>query len=101
MNGHDIGAYVRYLRKQRGWSLRDLSAKADGLSIGYLHDIESGRGIPTLTSIEKLAGAFEMSLPVFFGGVDLELAPNERELLEAYRAGDIRGVLRVIVGEQS
>lgn len=94
---HNIGVYVRYLRTQFSWSYRDLSERAGGLSIGYLHDIEAGRGVPTLTSIEKLAGAFGMSLPVFFGGVDLELAVDERRLLEAFRAGDTNGMLRVIV----
>ena len=87
----NIGAQVAYLRKHKGWSLRDLSKRTGLLSISYLSDIEQGRPSPSLDTIERLAKAFDMSVPVFMGGADLDLTPDERQLLDAYRAGDVVG----------
>lgn len=97
----NIGQHLSYLREHNNLSLRDLSALTGGLSIGYLSDIEHGRTTPSIESVEKLAGAFGMSVPVFMGGADLELAPDEQRLIEAYRAGDVVGVMRIMVEKVS
>lgn len=97
----NIGEHVAYLRKHRNWSLRDLSEVTDGLSISYLSDIERGRTVPSIETVCRLAAAFDMSVPVFFGGADLDLSPDEHQLLDAYRAGDIVTVLRLLVDKES
>lgn len=91
----NIGAVVAYYREQKRWSLRELSARAAGLSIGYLSDIEHERTVPSIDSVEKLAAAFEMSVPVFLGGADLDLTAEEHAILQAYRAGDLQTMLRL------
>lgn len=94
----NIGTQVAYLRKHKDWSLAQLSAQtASGLSKGYLSDIERGRTTPSIDSVEQLAAAFGMSVPVFLGGADLDLTPDEHALLDAYRAGDIVGVMKLVL----
>lgn len=91
----NIGAQVEHLRKGHGWALRDLSAATNGLSIGFLSDIERGRTVPSIDTVARLAEAFNMSVPVFMGGADLEINAEERALLEAYRARDLAAVVRI------
>lgn len=95
----NIGQHLSYLRRHGNLSLRDLSKLTGGLSIGYLSDIEHGRTVPSIDSVEKLACAFNMSVPVFMGGADLDLAPDEQELIEAYRACDVVGVMRIMLAK--
>ncbi|MBX3084632.1 MAG: helix-turn-helix transcriptional regulator [Anaerolineae bacterium] len=60
---------ARELRNMRGLTLKDLST-ATGLSISYLSDIERGRTIPTLSTLETLAKAFGISITDYLTGVD-------------------------------
>jgi len=59
--------------------------------------LEHGRANPSIDTVEKLAAAYGMSVSVFLGGADLELSADERALLDAYRAGDVVGVLKLLV----
>lgn len=92
-----IHTHLAYLRQHHKFSLRQLSEKTGGLSIGYLSDLERGRTSPSLETITRLAAAYGMSVPVFLGGADLDLAPDEMKLLNAYRAGDTLTVLQLIL----
>jgi transcriptional regulator with XRE-family HTH domain len=51
-----VGATVRRLREERGWSLTDLAERA-GISRSYLAQIESGKSAPTEEKILQLADA--------------------------------------------
>lgn len=93
----DIGNQLQYLRKHHNLSLRELSERSQGMSISYLSDIEHGRTIPTVYSLEKIANAFGMSLPVFLGGANLDLSSDEQELINAYRANDYVSIMRLLV----
>lgn len=53
-----IGEYLKQLRLERDWSLRDLSARCENLSIGFLSDLERGRTDPSLKSLCRLAIAY-------------------------------------------
>lgn len=55
-----IGEYIKALRQQRGWTLRDLGTEAGELSIGFISDIERGRSDPSLTTLERIAKAFNL-----------------------------------------
>lgn len=49
-----FGDYIAYLRKGQNKTIEEVSAST-GLSVLYLHDVESGRQIPTKEELEKLA----------------------------------------------
>ena len=51
-----FGAVVNRLRRERGWSLVDLS-KLTGMNAIYLGVLERGENVPSLTTILRLAEA--------------------------------------------
>lgn len=51
-----VGARVRALRRERGWSRKELGERA-GLSERFLAMIEGGQGNPSLRSLAEIAGA--------------------------------------------
>ena len=63
-----VGAVLRMLRKERGYSLRQLAA-ATGLSHSFLCDIERGRCKPSLDTLEVLARALEVAPGIFLSQV--------------------------------
>lgn len=56
----NIGEYIKLERTTRQWSLRDLSERCGGLSIGFISDVENGRSDPSLRSLTAIAKAFDM-----------------------------------------
>lgn len=89
----DFGERVRQLRKARRWTLKDLSARS-GVSVSYLSDIERGRSANhTQATAERLSMAFEE--PLVFGFAD-DLTVDERALINAYRAGDLRRAIQIL-----
>lgn len=53
---HRVGARVRALRRERGWSRKELGERA-GLSERFLAQVEGGQGNPSLRSLADIAGA--------------------------------------------
>ena len=51
---------LRRLRAEKGWSQEDYADRA-GIHRTYVSDIERGARNPTITVVEKLARAFEVS----------------------------------------
>ena len=51
-----VGARIHQLRKQRGWSRRELGERA-GLSERFLAQVESGAGNPSVRSLSDIATA--------------------------------------------
>ena len=49
-----LGANVRRLRSEKGWSQEDYADRA-GIHRTYVSDMERGRRNPTVTVVEKLA----------------------------------------------
>jgi transcriptional regulator with XRE-family HTH domain len=66
-NRRKIGEYVRSRRLKSGLSLRLLSSLS-GLTPTQLFNIEAGTSDPRFGAIEKLAKAFEESVPKFLQG---------------------------------
>ncbi|WP_177189120.1 helix-turn-helix domain-containing protein [Chitinophaga sp. YR573] len=56
-----FGRRIRTLRKERGWSISDLSHEGE-LDAGYLGKVERGKVNPGLIYITALARAFEMEI---------------------------------------
>jgi len=55
-----FGHVVRVTREDRGWSQEQLAGRAD-LNRSYVGEVERGRAIASLTTVEKLAGALGVS----------------------------------------
>lgn len=94
----ELGARINYLRTYRKWSLRELG-EATGLSKGHLSEIEHGNQQPGIEVVTKIAKAFDMSPAVLLGGQDSELTADEQTLIDAYRAGDQLGAIRIIMAK--
>ncbi len=58
----DFGKYLKSLRKERGFTLREVESKAK-ISNAYLSQLERGeRNIPTIRILSKLAKVYGVSL---------------------------------------
>lgn len=62
---HDVGSRIRELRINMGLSQEKLAFKA-GIDRTYLAGIESGKRNATITSIEKIVSALEISMKDFW-----------------------------------
>jgi transcriptional regulator with XRE-family HTH domain len=65
----NFGARIRELRKDAELSQEDLAELAE-LHRTYISGIERGERNASLTSIERIAGALNVSLSKLFEGVD-------------------------------
>lgn len=69
---HFLGTKLRALRKRNGLTLEDLSVRCiqtdpkRALSVSYLSMIESGKRVPSLSSLELLASMFQRPVDWFF-----------------------------------
>jgi len=57
-----LGLVVRQLREAQAWSQEQLAERAN-LNRSYVGEIERGRTIASIVTVEKLAGALGVSLP--------------------------------------
>lgn len=81
-----FGQQISLLADSRQWSLREL-ARRSGLSPGFLHKLYHDMSEPTLSTLTKLASAFEIPLcalvanlteaPIPANAVDFEPLPYE------------------------
>ncbi len=55
------GQFLKSVREKSGFSLRE-AEKLSGYSRGYLQDIESGRRLPQLFAIRRIADAISSGL---------------------------------------
>jgi transcriptional regulator with XRE-family HTH domain len=60
---YELGARVRALRDQRGWSQAEL-AKRVGMTTSDMARFEGGGAIPTLPVLERVADALDMRLSI-------------------------------------
>src|SRR6201747_957275 len=61
----NIGATIRDFRLQRGMSQGDIE-KRTGLLRCYLSRVENGHTVPSLETLQKIAGSLDMPLSEFF-----------------------------------
>jgi transcriptional regulator with XRE-family HTH domain len=59
-----IGIGLRRLRKEKGWTVEDLEAKAK-LTRKYIYELEHNLKSPSSTALDNLAVAFEMTFKEF------------------------------------
>jgi transcriptional regulator with XRE-family HTH domain len=60
---------LKELRNERQLTLKELAERTE-LSVSYLSDIERGRTVPTLATLETLANALAVTVIDFLSGVD-------------------------------
>jgi transcriptional regulator with XRE-family HTH domain len=56
-----VGDKVRDLRKERGWSQQELADRA-GISMQTVSNLETGRHVPGIATLSKIAGALGVGL---------------------------------------
>lgn len=62
---HRIGMTIRALRGERRLSVRTLAARAE-FSPSFISQVENGQVSPSIASLERIAGALDVSLAEFF-----------------------------------
>lgn len=65
-----FGIRLRQLRKAKGWSLLELSVRAN-VNHNYLCDLENGRRNPTLALLYRISNAFDITLSSLLLGIEL------------------------------
>ncbi len=56
-----MGEKVRALRKARHWRQEDLAKRAE-ITFQTVSNLETGRHVPAMATLSKIAGALEVSL---------------------------------------
>lgn len=64
-----LGEHLRFIRRKRKLTLKDLSQHAD-LSVPYLSDLERGVVNPSIETLQKVAKAHNMKVQDLFIGVE-------------------------------
>jgi transcriptional regulator with XRE-family HTH domain len=64
-----LGERLRLIRKENQMTLKDLSQRAD-LSVPFLSDMERGVVSPSLETLQKIAGAYDMTFKDLFNDVE-------------------------------
>lgn len=79
----DIGSRIREIRSALNISITSLSRDV-GISNVYLSDIERGKKVPTIQTLEKICTALNINMGQFFGeGEDpVALTPELKDLLD-------------------
>lgn len=77
----ELGEKIRMLRKQRGLSLEQVSAKS-GVALATLSRLENGKGPGTFRTHRKIVDAFGLSLTDFYR--DLQPEEQEASILAAH-----------------
>ena len=65
-----LGMRIRYLRKQKKWSIEFLALEA-GIHPNYLGDLERGQRNPTLDVLAKISVALNIRLEEMFKGIEV------------------------------
>ena len=75
-----IGERIKYLRQRKHMGLVELG-RHTGLSASFLSQLETGRVVPTLRNLARIAMVFSKDMSYFF-------EPEKTELFRVVRAGD-------------
>ena len=80
IEGKRIGDRIKYLRQRKGMGLVELG-RYTGLSASFLSQLETGRVVPTLRNLARIAIVFSKDMSYFF-------EPERPELFRVLRAED-------------
>ena len=82
LDSHQIGDRIRFLRKERAWTLQGLSARS-GISLSALSKIENAQVAPTFDTLTKVA----QGLGVEFDALLSQASGSEVEMQMPARGG--------------
>lgn len=89
----NLGEYLRVMRGNK--SLAEIAEKS-GISVSYLSDLERGRTLPSIDTLEKLARAYGMTLAIRFmdgngepHGYQMVRSDKWQALMRAFSALDV------------
>lgn len=66
MSIDNVGARIKALRKQKKYTLKDMSSKT-GISVSFLSDIENGRSNPSLDRLTDIAKTLDINVSYLLG----------------------------------
>lgn len=95
----DVGQRLKHLREERGVSMRSL-ARTSGLSANALSMIERGLTSPSVSTLNKLAGALEVPVTAFFRTEPERSKIVHLKAAERVRVPFTRGLWEGLGGEQ-
>jgi transcriptional regulator with XRE-family HTH domain len=101
-NGHghlNLAASIRSLRLRNGLSQRQLAARM-AVPRTYVSKIENEKATPTLSSLERLARALEVSVPELLSGGEKSRQEEIRELVQDPFIAEIMPFLAQLNGMQ-
>lgn len=78
-----IGHVIRQLRQDRGWGEEEVSTRA-GINVMTLSRLESLKVDPRLSTLQKIAGVFDLKIEQLF--LKLALTVDEQHVLKKWRA---------------
>jgi len=98
----NVGERVRRLRAEAGMSVRAL-ASASGFSPSFISQVENGQASPSISSLERIAGAVGVTLAGVFTGREGEvesvvLSGRRQELPSSWSRAKIEALAPVRVG---
>ena len=64
-----IGSRARYLRREIGWTIKQLAAAA-GLSSPFVSRVERGQTMPSIPTLQNIANALKVDIESFFAKDD-------------------------------
>ncbi len=81
-----IGVNLRRLRKVKGLTLAEL-ARASGVSVALLSQIERSKADPSVNTLRKLAGCLDVSVAYFFGDAENDTFVTRESARRVLRMG--------------
>jgi transcriptional regulator with XRE-family HTH domain len=97
MDSKQIGARIKALREQRGWTLREMNRRV-GLSPSYFSRLEDGYTDPRLADLKLIADAFGVPLSTVVGEVETSVEMTKRINAHPTLAGRVGALLDVYEG---
>lgn len=93
----EIGRRIKKAREDAGLTLHELSNKVGHLKVSRISNYEQGRRTPGPDEAKALAMALKVSAAYLLCvDAESELRPDEKALLDNYRATDSRGKTTII-----
>lgn len=80
----NIGVKIKNMRFNKDMTLKDLSKKTD-LSVSFLSQIERGSSSLAITSLKKIADAFNVKMSFFFEEVENHSYTSKKEEQQTYK----------------
>lgn len=95
-DGKTFGSNIRLLRKQKGWTQKELSEKIF-CPVNALTRIEKGESFPSIEQFIALAGIFQKSYDELYFCVEVAAPTQEEQPVKKKRSAFLRIVLPILI----